>query len=499
MNLSQIPRERSSAILVLGWVCTGLAGTLAAWLTVRSLDWPLFHDSAPMHYIAARSLEGGVPYRDLFDFNFPGIYAIHMLGLALLGPSDGAYRALDLTVLVAITVGLAVATRPYGRLAMVCGMVMFWLFHVSGGAERTMQRDFVVCLPLAWTSVAMLGYVRAPRTWPIVGAGLGLGAAIWVKPLAALFVTLALAVAWPGMRGQRVRHLLAFAGGLIVPALPILAWLGWAGGLSAFVDIVQNYVPIYGRSGRRPFHSLVLLNPRRYAALRLWAAGGALVLWLVSRDYPRLAWLGGGALLGTLAIVLQGKGFYYHIYPMALFAVMLGAAGTAAAIAQRRRGAALALLALLFLSGATLGIIGLRNPDAESIERTLSRIEALTRTLSPVVAANGTVQLFERADVGTTALYRLRGRLATRFLYDVFYDEPESDYTQGLRRELMTALTASPPGAIVVVEIPASGVWPAVEYARIDSFPELAGWLSAHYRLAEEGDRFRVYLPRSPT
>ena len=59
---------------------------------------------------------------------------------------------------------------------MVCAMVMFWLFHVSGGAERTMQRDFVVCLPLAWTSVAILGYVRAPRTWPIAGAGLGLRA-----------------------------------------------------------------------------------------------------------------------------------------------------------------------------------------------------------------------------------------------------------------------------------------------------------------------------------
>ena len=108
MNLSKIPRERSSAILVLGWVCTGLAGTLAAWLTVRSLDWPLFHDSAPMHYIAARSLEGWAPYRDLFDLTSLASTRF-TCSVGAPGPSDGAYRALDLTVLAAITVGLAVA------------------------------------------------------------------------------------------------------------------------------------------------------------------------------------------------------------------------------------------------------------------------------------------------------------------------------------------------------------------------------------------------------
>ncbi|MBI4637470.1 MAG: hypothetical protein HY727_14075, partial [Candidatus Rokubacteria bacterium] len=45
---------------------------LVATLTWRSRSWPLVHDGPIMHYIAWRIAEGAVPYRDLFDMNFPG-------------------------------------------------------------------------------------------------------------------------------------------------------------------------------------------------------------------------------------------------------------------------------------------------------------------------------------------------------------------------------------------------------------------------------------------
>ena len=180
------------------------------------------------------------------------------------------------------------------------------------------------------------------------------GAAIWVKPLAALFVSWR----WP-WRGPECAASGSGTSSRSREASPPRGSDPGLAGLGRRVQRVLRHRPelladLRAQPDVAP-PSLVLLHPRRYAALRLWAAGGALVLWLVSRDYPRLAWLGGGALLGTLAIVLQGKGFYYHIYPMALFAVMLGAAGTAVAIARRRRGAALALLALLCFRGPRSG------------------------------------------------------------------------------------------------------------------------------------------------
>ena len=43
------------------------------------MGWPLVHDAPIMHYVAWRIAEGAVPYRDLFDMNFPGVYLLHLL------------------------------------------------------------------------------------------------------------------------------------------------------------------------------------------------------------------------------------------------------------------------------------------------------------------------------------------------------------------------------------------------------------------------------------
>ena len=65
-------------------VVLGLAALTAA-LAWRSRGWPLIHDAPLMHYVAWRIGRGAVPYRDLFDMNFPGVYLLHMLALRLFG------------------------------------------------------------------------------------------------------------------------------------------------------------------------------------------------------------------------------------------------------------------------------------------------------------------------------------------------------------------------------------------------------------------------------
>ena len=67
--------------------------TLVGWLAWRSLGWPLVHDAPLMNYVAWRIAEGAVPYRDLFDMNFPGVYLLHLLAKnavqSLFGVGDG--------------------------------------------------------------------------------------------------------------------------------------------------------------------------------------------------------------------------------------------------------------------------------------------------------------------------------------------------------------------------------------------------------------------------
>ena len=82
--MSSKPISAVSAALV------AAMGALAAWLGWRSLGWPLIHDAPIMHYIAWRIADGAVPYRDLFDMNFPGVYAFHLAVVRWLGPGDAA-------------------------------------------------------------------------------------------------------------------------------------------------------------------------------------------------------------------------------------------------------------------------------------------------------------------------------------------------------------------------------------------------------------------------
>ena len=110
-----------------------------------------------------------------------------------------------------------------------------------------------------------------------------------------------------------------------------------------------------------------------------------------------------------------------------------------------------------------------------------------------MVAAGGLVQVLDTTEGGIHALYRLGARQPTRFLYDFhFYHDVDHPYVRRLRGELLEGLRARPPGAVVLFE---TG-WPSGGYERLDAFPELARWLRHGYRLRDEGDGYRLYVPR---
>src|SRR5262249_36489191 len=160
--------------------------------------------------------------------NFPGVYLVHLLGLVVGGPGDGSFRALDLAVLAGTLTGLGVALATFGRWAVLSGMALFWLYHLAGGAWRAGQRGFLLCLPLAWTLAAALADFRdrAPRA---AGpqprdarrraflAGVGLGAAMWLKPHALLLAPALIALALRRPRGARLPALTALGLGFALP------------------------------------------------------------------------------------------------------------------------------------------------------------------------------------------------------------------------------------------------------------------------------------------
>jgi hypothetical protein len=481
-------------------VLVALAALLLLW---DSRSWPLVHDAPLMHYVAWQILEGAAPYRDIFDMNFPGVYAAHVLLLVTLGPEDLAFRAFDMAILVAVCAGLWVAVRASSAWHGLAAAALFALYHVAGGPWLAGQRDILLCVFLAWSAagvVASMGAGEAARTRRLGGAALALGAAVWVKPHAILLAPLLVWWTWRTPRGPaRVRALAAVGAGLALPATVMLVWLGWVGGLEAFTDITLGYlVPLYSRLGRNDI--LHEIAARDYggavlAGLTAWVGLGIVAL-ARGRQWGTLAVLGAGLAYGVAHFWLQGRGWEYHFYPLALFAVALGGAGLGAAAAGRRRTLTAILTLTLVATAWALWTKEQHNLAPAWIEAKLARVDRVAAALRPVVATGGTVQVLDTTEGGIHALLRLRARQPSRFLYDFhFHHDVDHPYVGRLRAELMDALRTRPPAAIVLFE---QG-WPVGGYERLAGFPELERWLVEEYRIAEESDGYRLYAGRSGT
>ncbi|HYE92593.1 MAG TPA: glycosyltransferase family 39 protein, partial [Terriglobales bacterium] len=201
------------AARVVSMLVPGAQAAVALWLAWRSLDWPLIHDAPIMHYIAWRIAEGAVPYRDLFDMNFPGTYLVHLAVVTLLGAGDAAWRAVDLGVTAITAVLVAALAAPWGRAAAFGGASFFAAYHLAAGAWNAGQRDFLLCPCLLAAALGVARWAEGGGLRPVFGGGVALGAGLTIKPHAIVF--LAALLAFIAVRGRVT----------LVPPLPAMAAL----------------------------------------------------------------------------------------------------------------------------------------------------------------------------------------------------------------------------------------------------------------------------------
>lgn len=479
---------------VLSWTAIGAGAGLLAWLVGRSMTWPLVHDAPLLHYIARRIEEGAVPYRDLFDMNFPGVYLLHLLVVSTLGPGDLAWRLFDLTWLAAWALGAAAFAAPWGRPAAAAAAGLLALYHLGGGAWQAGQRDFLLGPFLILGALGVARWMESRRCGSLAWGGLALGAALTIKPhtvvLAAALAMMIVVTAWRAGEGV-AGPLASFATGATVAPLAVVGWLAVAGALPAWRAIVIDYlVPLYSRLGRpadwavyRPYAWLPI------AAGVLLSVGSALA---AGRFGGRRAVAALGVLYGVVHFVGQGKGWEYHLYPLATFGIVTMVAGLPVAIRHRRRPASILLLVSVALTLALLGdkaravgLAGWERDKADGARR-------LAAELAPMLAPGDTVQVFDTTAGGVHALLRLGARGPTRFLYDFhFFHDPGHPTIAALRAELIRALDAHPPALIVLFE---EG-WPVGGYERFDTFPALADRL-LRYDLVQAGPGYRIHAQR---
>jgi hypothetical protein len=322
-----------------------------------------------------------------------------------------------------------------------------------------------------------------------------------VKPQAGIYwLACAAAAAWGAWGEGRsfVPGVVAVLGaGVLVPAL-VFGWLAWQGGLGAFVSVITGYVlPLYSHVGRVPvwqgfawyqfgwplWGSLATLGLLAFLGPPPEGAGARRVLALLGVGY------------GWLHFSVQGKGWEYHLYPLALFLCALVPFATLrslsrSGLATLRRGAAVAIFVVAVVTLCAKGVDAL---DADWIAQKSQRVAALSRDLGPLLHPGDTVQVLDVTEGGLDALLRLGVRQPTRFLYDFHFFHDQTDpRIKALQAELVTGLEARQPVAIVVMR----DTWNRPGYGRLEEIPGLTPLLDRAYTLAVGGDGYRIYAKR---
>jgi len=156
-----------------------------------------------------------------------------------------------------------------------------------------------------------------------------------------------------------------------------------------------------------------------------------------------------------------------------------------------RRAAALVLFAATAMVLGAKGVDALEEPWIADKAR---RVAALTRDLASRVPPGAMAQVIDVTEGGVHALWSLRLREPTRFIYDFhFFHDTGDPRIVALREEFVAGLAAQPPAAIVVLR----DTWNRLGYERLADWPDVARLLARSYTLAVEGDDYRIYVKRA--
>ncbi|MCX7715311.1 MAG: hypothetical protein N2171_06260 [Clostridia bacterium] len=483
-------------LIVILTFLTILFALVAIWF---SRSWGLLWDAAINHYVAWLISEGKVPYRDIFDVQFPGTYIIHWLVIKCIGGSDIHWRLFDLGCLVFINVLIMLYCRPFGWLTGWIGIALFSAFHLYNGPLYIGQRDYVLLLLVLGAKYCIVRFLEGCRgSGFLAGAGLLLGFAVAIKPYCGLlFLLLLVIILVSDMHtgSKWVKHSSIFI--LFSTIIPMLfsIWLWKINALPYLIDIFYNYlVPFYSKFIFQPFRTDDLVNFLGVPLIEIiciiiitiWT------LFLSRKNRFRIALLVVGMIYGILHFYFQTRNSY-QLYPLALF-MFMGVASCTSFIHGTAPRIIKFFIVLILLH---CYMITIYRSSSSLVATPLHHItsfpckEQLINDLNGKIKQTDTVQVLDFVSGHIHALYVLRCKQPTRFLFDAqFFHDIDSPYIQSLRKEYLQDISIQPPTYIIL----SIQSWPVNGYERIETFPLFRDWLYENYTLVHEiKDCYRLY------
>lgn len=506
--------------------------------------------------VARTILDGGMPYRDAWDFKPPGIFLIYALARGLFGASQSGIRIFEALGLAVTVVGMAHLTgRWWGqwRIGLLAGAIAA-LIHAQLDFWHTAQPEtfggmltigaLVLGTRLRGASIgntdkdAVLAPISATREAAItilVGAVFGL-AGLLKPPLAGGGAIVAVGLAWGAWQRERrigaaLRPIALVAVGGVAPIALCLAWFAAKGALGDLYRVLLVFTPHYTKLGWEGSSLPGML----YFGFTEWLVAyssvvtvGLLVLLAfrpIPSERPGVALLVGIIAIHVIGVTMQGKFFPYHYgatWPVTALLVALGFWRVWEA--AKRRGLPMVLAWFAAMALLPCGRTAAKDVPGSYSDRCFERLALLFDPgathperwlkLASVAdvnsVANQAVADFVLARTPTNrpilvwgfepVIYDLTDRRpATRYLYNV--PQRVSWGRSEARDTLMRDLTADPPAMVIVERY---DVFPMVTGELLDSadslpgFPALRDYLDTRYELATTIEDFDIYVERPP-
>ena len=465
---------------------------------VRSIHWPQVNDPAQISYLCFLMDHGFAPYRYLIEMNMPGIYLTNWSVAHLLGTGSLSWRVFDLLLIFAAGAAMICIARTYGWIYGFFAAAIFTLFHGQDGPGELGQRDFIVAVLFLCAYAFLFEALRRDRKWLLFFFGLFSAAPITYKPQSLLLTLFLLAALCWRLRCQHkpfLRALILSLAGILVPILVAFGFLLEQHALQAFVVTEQTLLPYYATLGRHSVPSLLRL-------LLVNSIGALLLIGIAMALLQRSKWswertlLVAGIIFGAASDIAQGKGFLYHRYPFAAFALLW--VGIELAIAIRRAGFPRKIAYAGLVYGAIVAGIFTARASIRTWDQTYSQ------TLQPDLISlggsslsgpglSGSVQCIVMSPQCATTLYHLHLLQSTGLVYDYYIFGPnENRAIAYVRQRFWSQFIENRPRVIIL------GRWlypeRADDYSKLNRWPAFRNYLNQHYRLYAE----RSFTPPRP-
>jgi hypothetical protein len=498
-------------LLVLAPIIAAVALT-----ALLSLQWRMLHDAPLLMYIAFMIDHfQAVPYRDIFDQNMPGALAIYLLVGRFFGYGDLGFRVADLLVLALLSLCTWAWCRTIAGRYAILAPALFALLYLNYGPGVSMQRDYVLLLPVAASLALAVSPLR--QHWRLFLVGLLFGFAAAIKPHAAIglpcVVLFLVAEQADAPSLARWRQVLALSGiaalGFALPIAASALYLVGSGAGSSFLDMVVNYLPLFARITGT--HETIAGVARvRYLIDGYMAFGGHYVWIGVALVGAAVALRRGGlarpqrrqivlmlalAFCYSLYPIAQGRFWDYHWLPF-LYTLALLSALCAVPQLRQPRLAGQVLPWLLIVAALAWRVSLPGDLTYQAIGHPLpaikgGRIDQITAFLEARVQPGETVQPLDWTGGALHGMLNAEVPITTPFIYSFQFSHHVSrQYIQGLRQRFIADLRATPPQFILDMGDYNTLITGADTSA---SFPELEAIMRDDYTVVFQGAGYRIY------